>query len=97
MLVRLCVQAKEPGRSAIVQADQATHPHPPLRLEAEEHFNGGPVVVPHLKVSCGRCVIGKGDAKDGGIIRRLVLNRATSPMLSGLDQFFLLAPERLLK
>jgi hypothetical protein len=97
VLVRFCIQAKKPSHSAIIQANQAIHPYAPLGLEAQEHFKRRPVVVPHLKVLTGRCVFKPDDTKHGSIIRGLVVNGAAGPMLSGLDQFFLLAPWRLLK
>jgi len=90
------IESKEPLNGAIIQANQAGHARSPLRLATHEQLNRLPVIRQHCKV-LRILTFRQGHAKRSRILLRVILNAAGCPVLGGLDQFFALAPCRLLK
>ena len=97
MLVFWCHQLKDPGQGAIVQADQAIHANPPLCLQPQEQLQRLPVLLPYLEQIRLAGRLWQHQTKRCRIIWGFIDNATASPVLGGLDQFFRLAPCRLVK
>jgi hypothetical protein len=92
------VQLKQPTHRCIVQSDHTTHRGTPLRLHSQEHLNHWPILRQDSEVFIRwRRQIRQIKAEGRGIVGGFVNDATACPMLSGLDQFFRLAPCKLSK